>query len=35
VECAIDGLFLIFFHEVDFVDVLGTVKLSAVAGDMI
>jgi len=29
-----DGLFL-FFPEVDFVDMLGTVEVSAVAGDMI
>jgi hypothetical protein len=46
VECAIDGtvvcahddaLFLFFFPllEVDFVDMLGTVEVSAVAGDMI
>jgi hypothetical protein len=43
VECAIDGtvvcalndaLFL-FFLEVDFIDMLGTVEVSAVAGDMI
>jgi len=35
VECAIDGLFLFFFLEVDFVDMLGTDDVSAVAGDMI
>ena len=44
VECAIDGmvicalddgLFLFFFLEVDFVDMLGTIEVSAVAGDMI
>jgi len=35
VECTIDGLFLFFFLEGDFVDVLGTVAVSAVAGDMI
>ena len=30
-----DGLFLFFFLEVDFVDMLGTIEVSAVAGDMI
>jgi hypothetical protein len=38
VVCALDGaLFLFFFLllEVDFVDMLGTVEVSAVAGDMI
>jgi len=44
VECAIDGmvvctlddaLFLFFSLEVDLVDMLGTVQVSAVAGDMI
>jgi hypothetical protein len=44
VECAIDGmvgcvlencLFLFIFLEVDFVDMVGTVKVSAAAGDMI
>jgi len=38
VACAIDdALFLPFclFHGVDFVDMLGTVEVSAVAGDMI
>jgi hypothetical protein len=44
VECTIDGtvvcalddvLFLFFFLEVDFVDMLGTIEVSAVAGDMI
>jgi hypothetical protein len=44
VECAIDGtvigvlddgLFLFFFLEVDFVDMLGSIEVSAVAGDMI
>ena len=35
VECVIDGLFLCFFLEVDFVDMLGTDEVSAVAGDMI
>jgi len=38
VICALDGaLFLFFFLllEVDFVDMLGTVEVSAVAGDMI
>ena len=36
-ECTIDGLFLFFFLflEVDFVGMLGTVEVSAVAGDMI
>jgi hypothetical protein len=36
--CALDdGLFLFFFllHEVDFVDMLGTVDVSGVVGDMI
>jgi len=44
VECAIDGTvvcalddghFLFLFLDVDFVDMLGTVEVSAVAGDMI
>jgi hypothetical protein len=43
VECAIDGMVVcalddalfLFFLEVDFVDMLGTVEVSAVAGDMI
>jgi len=36
VICALeDALFLFFFLEVDFVDMLGTVEVSAVAGDMI
>ena len=36
VVCALDdGLFLFFFLEVDFVDMLGTIEVSAVAGDMI
>ena len=46
VECVIDGtvkcalddtlsLFLFLLLEVDFVDILGTVKVSAVAEDMI
>jgi len=45
VGCALDdvtlifelnhSLFLVFFLEVDFVDMLGTVQVSAVAGDMI
>jgi hypothetical protein len=44
VECAIDGtvvcalddgLFLFFFLEADCVDMLGTIEVSAVAGDMI
>ena len=38
VVCVLDGaLFLFFFLllEVDFVDMLGTVEVSAVAGDMI
>jgi len=36
VMCALDdGLFLFFFLEVDFVDMLGTIEVSAVAGDMI
>jgi len=44
VECAIDGTvicalddahFLFSFLGVDFVDMLGTVEVSAVAGDMI
>ena len=30
-----DGLFLFFFLEVDLVDMLGTIEVSAVAGDMI
>jgi hypothetical protein len=29
-----DGHFLFFFLEVDFVDMLGTIEVSAVAGDM-
>jgi hypothetical protein len=36
VVCALDDdLFLFFFLEVDFVDMLGTIEVSAVAGDMI
>jgi len=36
VMCVLDdGLFLFFFLEVDFVDMLGTIEMSAVAGDMI
>jgi len=36
VVCALDdGLFHFFFVAVDFVDMLGTVEVSAVAGDMI
>ena len=36
VVCALDdGLFLFFFLEVDFVDMLGTIEMIAVAGDMI
>jgi hypothetical protein len=36
VVCALDdGLFLFLFLEVDFVDMLGTVEVIAVAGDMI
>jgi hypothetical protein len=38
VVCALDDAFFLFFFlhlEVDFVDMLGTVEVSAVAGDMI
>ena len=35
VECVIDVLFLFFCLEVDFVDMLGTDEVSAVARDMI
>ena len=35
VMCALDDALFLFFLEVDFVDMLGTVKVSAVAGDMI
>jgi hypothetical protein len=36
VICAInDGLFLFFSVKVDIIDMLGTIELSAVAGDMI
>jgi hypothetical protein len=36
VMCALDDThFLLFFLDVDFVDMLRTVKVSAVAGDMI
>ena len=36
VVCALDdGLFLFFFFELDFVDMLRTVEVSAVVGDMI
>jgi hypothetical protein len=35
VVCALDDALFLFFLEVDFVDMLGTVEVSAVAGDMI
>ena len=35
VKCAFDDALFLFFLEVDFVDMLGTVEVSAVAGDMI
>jgi hypothetical protein len=35
VVCALDDTLFLFFLEVDFVDMLGTVEVSAVAGDMI
>jgi hypothetical protein len=36
VLCALDdSFFLFFFLEVDFVDMLGIIEVSAVAGDMI
>jgi hypothetical protein len=35
VEWAIDGLFLFFFLDLDIIDVLSTVEVSAVAGYMI
>jgi hypothetical protein len=36
VMCTVDdGLFLFFFLDVDFVDMLGTIEVSAVVGDMI
>jgi len=35
VMCALDEAHLLFFLKVDFVDMLGTVEVSAVAGDMI
>ena len=35
VMCALDDALVLFFLKVDFVDMLGTVEVSAVAGDMI
>jgi len=35
VMCALDDALFLFFLELDFVDMLGTVQVSAVAGDMI
>jgi hypothetical protein len=35
VMCALDDALFLFFLEVDFVDMLGTVDVSAVEGDMI
>jgi len=35
VMCVLNDALFLFFLEVDFVDMLGTVKVSAVVGDMI